>query len=165
MIRKAILSDLDGIMDIVKATVEIMNREGNYQWNAQYPVHKDFASDIENGSLYVYELDSKIAGFMCVDSDQPAEYEPLEWTSCQDFLIVHRAAISPDFRKRGIATKLLEYAEEIALSIGASSLRTDTSSENDKMNALFKKLGYEFRGLVKLGGRDIDFSCYEKILK
>ncbi|HDA5951151.1 TPA: GNAT family N-acetyltransferase, partial [Clostridioides difficile] len=46
MIRKANMNDLESIMKIIKSTVEEMKTYNNTQWDENYPLEKDFVSDI-----------------------------------------------------------------------------------------------------------------------
>ena len=64
MIRKAKFSDIDTIMSIINETVEEMKSYGNTQWDNNYPNNKTFIKDIKNDSLYVYEDDNYIKGFI-----------------------------------------------------------------------------------------------------
>ena len=57
MIRKAKLSDLEDIMDIINETIKEMKLYGNDQWDDNYPNKETFINDIKNESLYVCEED------------------------------------------------------------------------------------------------------------
>ena len=60
--------------------------------------------------------------------------------------IIHRLAIPQMYRKNNIATKLMEYALNKAKEEGIEILKSDTEVSNDKMNRLFIKLGYIYKG-------------------
>ena len=64
MIRKAKLSDLESIMDIINETVKEMKSYGNDQWDDNYPNKETFINDIKNERLYVCEEDNNIKGFI-----------------------------------------------------------------------------------------------------
>lgn len=166
MIRKAIESDLDAIVDIKDAAVEIFKTEGNPQWDAEYPTRASFQQDIADDSLYVYVQDGRVAGFACINSDEPPEYLALTWRCPGPSLFLHRVAIDPAARKSGIASKLLAFAEQLARSRGAKSIRTDTFSGNKKMHGLFEKMGYErVPGTIQIRGLGVDFYCFETSVK
>ena len=145
MIRKAKISDVGTIMTIINETVKEMKSYGNNQWDENYPNSETFINDIKNDSLYVYEEDNNIKGFICI--------------------VAHRIAVNTKFRNGGIATKLMSFCEELASKEGIRYIKTDTYSLNTKMNSLFKKLGYKFIGEVKFLSKEKAFYCYEKILK
>lgn len=165
MIRKAKLSDLEDIMDIINETIKEMKLYGNDQWDDNYPNKETFINDIKNESLYVCEEDNNIKGFICMDEDEASEYKDLNWSRNEKCMVTHRMAINNKFRNGGVATKLMNYCKDLAISKGVNYLKADTYSLNVKMNSLFKKLGYNFVGEVKFLGKDKPFYCYDKILK
>ena len=165
MIRKAKLSDLDRIMEIISEAVAEMKSYGNTQWDENYPNNETFITDINNNSLYVYEEDNLIKGLGCIDTDEDEEYKNLNWSLNENCMVTHRMAIDSKFRNGGIAGKLMDCCEEIALSNGVRYLKADTYSINTKMNSFFKKRGYNFVGEIKFPSKEKPFYVYEKILK
>ncbi|MBR0599019.1 GNAT family N-acetyltransferase [Sinanaerobacter chloroacetimidivorans] len=163
--RKAEHCDLDRIMQIIKGTIEEMNAGGNDQWDDNYPQSKDFARDIENGDLFVEETDGKVEGFICINYEEPEEYNGLNWSSDEKAMVIHRMSVSIDSRKQGIATRLIRYAEELAAAKGITYLKTDTYSFNTKMNGLLAKIGYKRIGEMSFHGKENPFYCYEKFLR
>lgn len=73
-------------------------------------------------------------------------------------------AVNSHYRRSGIGTELMKFADELALENSIFYLKTDTYSINIKMNALFKKCDYEFVGEMSFLGKEEPFYCYEKIL-
>lgn len=165
MIRKAKFSDIDTIMSIINETVEEMKSYGNTQWDNNYPNNETFINDIKNDSLYVYEEDNYIKGFVCIDNNEAKEYKNLNWSLYEKCMVTHRMAINSKFRNSGIASKLMDFCEELALKNGVRYLKADTYSLNIKMNSFFKKRGYKFIGKVFFTGKEKPFYVYEKILK
>lgn len=162
-IRIATGDDISGIMEIIKATLAIFRSENNPQWDELYPAADVFEADIRNGSLYVYGSES-IEGFVCIDGNQPTEYEGVNWSSDSPALCVHRLAVHPQTRGNGVGGKLMKHAETVALTHGVYNLRTDTFSENTKMNALFAKQGFFKVGEIEFRGLERPFYCYDKLL-
>lgn len=164
MIRKAVLGDLDNIMEIIKKTVEEMNSYNNYQWDENYPQSKDFANDIEKGDLYVKDINGQVAGFICVNYVEPEEYNGLNWSSDEVCMVIHRMAVNFNCRNKGIGTSLMKFAEELAIDNGVRYLKTDTYSLNKKMNTLFKKLDFKLIGEMIFLGKEKPFYSYDKVL-
>lgn len=164
MIRKANINDLEKIMKIIKATVEEMKGYNNTQWDENYPSDKDFVSDIKKQDLYVDEIDGEVAGFICLNYEEPDEYVGLNWSSNKKAMIIHRMAVNPSFRKKGIASKLVDFAEKLAEENSVSYLKSDTYSINSKMNALLTKYGFIKIGEMSFLGKEKSFYCYDKIL-
>ena len=152
MIRKANMNDLESIMQIIKSTVEEMKTYNNTQWDENYPLEKDFVSDGE------------VAGFICLNYEEPEEYLGLNWSSNKKAMVIHRMAVNPNFRKTGIASKLVDFAEKLAVENNVSYLKSDTYSINSKMNLLLTKCGFIKIGEMSFLGKEKSFYCYDKIL-
>lgn len=165
MIRKAQMNDLDSIETIIKDVKEKMHSINNYQWGNDYPNLSDFKNDIKDESLYVYvDKDNEIKGLICINFEEPPEYNNLNWSLNEKAIILHRMAVSINSRKQGIASALMQFAEDIALMSDIHYIRTDTYSSNEKMQGLFKKLGYSFIGEIAFQERPHPFYCYDKQL-
>lgn len=164
MMRKAVIEDIKNVMEIIKETIVEMHSYGNYQWDENYPQEKDFLDDIQKGDLFVIEREGKLVGFVCINKVEPVEYNGLNWSLNDDAMVVHRMAVNPAYRKNGIGTKLMKFADELALKNNISYLKTDTYSLNSKMNRLFEKCGYKLVGEMSFLGKEKPFYCYEKVL-
>ncbi|MDF2699824.1 MAG: acetyltransferase [Haloplasmataceae bacterium] len=164
MIRIARVDDLDHIMIIVNETIEDLNKEENIQWSKDYPKRENFEKDIKNASLYIYENNCEVAGFICIDKNEDSSYKSLNWRKQSDAIVIHRFAIKRSHQRQKIATKMIEFAENFSKNKQINYLKVDTNSKNIRMNALFKKLGFEFVGNVYLRDVKDPFNCYDKVL-
>lgn len=165
MIRQAVFSDIGRVMAVMEKSREIMQADGNFQWDENYPLRGHFEQDIIEGTLYVIDKKGVLAGIACLNCDEPEEYAKALWQSEGKALAIHRMAVSPEFRGQGFAGMLLDFAFKLAKEKGALSLRTDTFSGNIPMNTLFLKHGFRKAGAIELNGKKQQpFYCYEKIL-
>ncbi len=167
MIRQADERDLDGIMDIIGHVVAEMRAEGIDQWSDAYPVRADFLSDIAAGSLWVDEAETGargLRGLVCVNREEPPEYRDGEWSRDAASLVIHRLAVHPDNRRRGVGRGLLLLAEDLARRSGLYYLHPDTYSMNGRMNALFAGMAYRRAGDIRFPGHRQVFRCYDKEL-
>src|SRR5689334_1396365 len=98
MIRTAILSDLNQIMEIVETSKLDMHSYGNFQWNKDYPKENDFIKDITEGTLFVYDIKGIIAGLICINKIEPNEYKNANWSMTKQSVIIHRLAVNNEFR-------------------------------------------------------------------
>jgi Sortase and related acyltransferases len=165
MIRHAAEADLPAIMEIIAAVVLQMREEGSDQWDEGYPARANFRADIEHGCLYVDAEGEELRAVACFNRDEPAEYAPIQWSREEAAIVIHRLAVHPTHRNRGIAKELFRFAEELARRDGTSYIRSDTYSLNTRMNALFAKMGYRRTGVIRFLGRRSDFYCYDKVLR
>ncbi|WP_348982828.1 GNAT family N-acetyltransferase [Desulfosporosinus sp. Sb-LF] len=162
--RKAQFEDINEIMDIIRLTIFEMHSYNNYQWDENYPQEKDFITDINEGNLYVLERDGRVVAFICVNQIEPEEYSELDWSSKEVGMVIHRMSVHPEYRRTGVGSKLMKFAEVLAKNNKINYLKIDTNSINEKMKALFIKCGYNFIGEMQFLGKEEPFYCYDKIL-
>lgn len=164
-IRRAALTDIPAIMNVIKEVVPLMNAAGNFQWNETYPNPEAFAKDIELNQLWVADMDGDIAGIAAITTEQYPEYAQVGLDISQEAVVVHRLAVSPRYRGKGVAEALMYEADAEAIRKGLKLLRIDTNSENTSAQKLFQKVGYQFKGEITLEFRPgLKFVCFEKVL-
>lgn len=164
MMRNANLEDLTEIMSILRKTIIEMQSYENNQWDEMYPQKKDFINDIQQGDLYVAEREGRLAAFICVNKIEPIEYNGLKWSSTKDCMVIHRMAVAPECRRKGVGRELMTFAEELAQKRTLDYLKIDTNSVNEKMKALFNKCAYKYIGSISFLGKESPFYCYDKRL-
>jgi ribosomal protein S18 acetylase RimI-like enzyme len=164
-IRKATSADIPSIMLIVRKVVPLMIAAGNYQWNDTYPSPEVFERDVALDQLWVAEIDGNIAGVSAITTDQDTGYADCGWDINETAIVIHRLAVDPDYRGRGIAEALLVEAEHEAIRRNILVLRIDTNTKNQATQKLFPKLGYLYAGEISLEFKPgLRFYCYEKRL-
>jgi len=164
-VRQATPDDVDAVMELVRRVVPLMRASGNFQWDETYPNAAVFARDVEMGQLWLAEIDNQIAGGAAITTDQDPEYAQVGWDLSEIAVVVHRLAVDPAFRGKGVAGGLMRQAEIVATEHEIWVLRVDTNTENEATQKLFPKLGYLSAGEITLGFRPgLRFRCYEKRL-
>jgi GNAT superfamily N-acetyltransferase len=164
-IRQAIHADIPAIMGLVQRVVPIMRGAGNHQWDETYPNPEVFARDIELCQLWVADIDGSVAGVAAITTEQEPEYAHVGWDFNENAITVHRLAVDPARHGLGIASALMQQAEEVARSQKIVALRVDTNTRNEATRRLFPKLGYSLVGEIELAFRPgLRFLCYEKRL-
>lgn len=163
LIRRAALTDIPDILQLIAEVVPAMIASGNLQWDNNYPNAGVFTNDIEQNQLWVAEVDNQVAGVSAITTDQEAEYEKAGWDISEPAIVTHRLAVSSRFRGLGIAAALLGEAEQEAIRRNIKTLRIDTNTNNQATQKLFPKLGYILAGEIDLSFRPgLRFYCYEK---
>jgi ribosomal protein S18 acetylase RimI-like enzyme len=164
-IRLATQDDLPALISLVRRVVPLMQAEGNRQWDEHYPNEAVFERDIAFGQLWVADVNGDLAGVAALTADQEQEYAQADWDMSAKAMVVHRLAVDPAFRGAGVASALMQRAEELAIERKFDVVRVDTNTENAATQRLFPKLGYRFAGEIGLGMRPgLRFLCYEKLL-
>lgn len=163
MIRKAETKDLESIMEIVQKIIIEMHMHNNFQWDVNYPQTVNFIDDMERDNLFVSVKENMVIGFICINRDEPREYEGQKWSSTEDSLVIHRMGVSPVYQNAGIGAELVRFADELSRRLDVPCLKTDTYSLNTKAQGLLQKQGYRFVGEMSFLGKERPFYCYEKI--
>jgi ribosomal protein S18 acetylase RimI-like enzyme len=164
-IRLATQYDLPALMALVRRVVPLMLATGNRQWDEGYPNESVFERDIALRQLWVAEAEDSIAGVAALTVDQEPEYAQADWDMNAKALVVHRLAVDPAFRGAGVASALMQKAEEVAAERRFAAVRVDTNTKNAATQQLFPKLGYRLAGEIGLGMRPgLRFFCYEKVI-
>jgi GNAT superfamily N-acetyltransferase len=166
MIRLAHYNDLFAIMQIVEKAKEDMIFRSIYQWNEHYPKENDYAKDIDNKELYLFEDDKKILAAVCVNRRQAKEYQAINWLYKGDKVsVIHRLVVEPNSQGKGVAQKLIHFSEEMAKTEHKSiCMRLDAFTENPRALHIYEKNNYYICGKIYFPYREIPFYAFEKIL-
>ena len=162
--RKATTSEITHIWIILQQAIALRKADGSDQWQDGYPNLEVIQNDIDKNAGFVLTEDDTIIGYSAVlINDEPA-YEKIEgqWLTKDDFIVVHRIAISESHLGKGLAKKLLGFIEEFAISNNIYSIKADTNFDNFAMMGIFEKLSYDYCGEVHFRGSAR--KAYEKVL-
>lgn len=167
MIRKACITDLIQIKKITEACTKKLIEQNIFQWTGKYPSLTVFEKDIEEEALYAYLDNGKIVGCIMFSEEKDQLYETINWLTQDDQnLYIHRLAVHPKNQKKGIARKLMDFAENIAKENRMKSIRLDTFSKNLRNIRFYKARGYTNLGDVYFVNQSKDpFHCFEKLVK
>ena len=67
---------------------------------------------------------------------------------------IHRIATNPAFRGRNLVAVIVDWAKKHARENHKQFIRMDTVGENTALINYYKKCGFDFLGLIKLGDTD-----------
>ena len=162
--RKAELSEIAPIWEILQQAIQRRKEDGSNQWQDGYPNPEVVQKDIEKGEGFVLVDGETIIGYSAVlINDEPA-YEKIEgnWLTNGDFVVLHRVAISEKYLGKGLSKMILKHIEEFALSHNIYSIKADTNFDNIAMMKIFENSGYTYCGEVFFRGSSR--KAYEKVL-
>ena len=162
--RKAQMSEASQIWDVLQQAILRRKEDGSTQWQDGYPNLQVVNNDIENGRGFILVEGGTVLGYSAVIiNDEPA-YDKIEgkWLTTDDFVVIHRVAISEKHLGKGLAKMIIRYVEEFALKNDIYSIKADTNFDNTAMIKIFDKMGYTLCGLVYL--RESPRKAYEKVL-
>ncbi|MET3025532.1 GNAT family N-acetyltransferase [Flavobacterium sp. UW10123] len=153
-LRKANLSEIPQIWEILQDAIEQRRLDGSTQWQDGYPNELSIKSDIENGYGYVFTEDESILAYAAIIFDNEPAYENIEgkWLTDDDYTVVHRVAVSKLAKGKGIATKLFESIEGLSVENKIYSIKVDTNFDNTPMLKILDRLKYTYCGEVYFRG-------------
>ena len=164
ILRKAQIPEAEIIWQILQQAIERRRKDGSNQWQDGYPNLEVVKTDICLGKGYVLEIDNAIAAYAAlVFNDEPAYKEIIgDWLTNDDFLVIHRVAVSNDFLGKGIAVLLFQKLEDFAMENQVFSIKVDTNFDNLAMLHILEKLDYQYCGEVYFRGSAR--KAFEKVL-
>ncbi|MFC7526668.1 GNAT family N-acetyltransferase [Parapedobacter sp. GCM10030251] len=162
--RKAEITDLHPVWDILQQAIIRRKQEGSNQWQDGYPNPDVIQKDIERGAGFVLTDKNTIIGYVAILVNDEPEYAKIEgkWLTDGDFVVVHRIAIAENHVGKGLAKRILAFVEDYAIDNHIRSVKADTNFDNMAMTKTFEKLGYVYCGEVYFRGSPR--RAYEKVL-
>ena len=167
-LRKAEIKDMDRVSLIYEKAKEGMKALGIDQWQDGYPNRESFLKDVENGISVVIEDDEgEVIATAAAYLGHENTYDYIEngkWiTENNTYGLIHRIAVMPNTRNKGIASKIFTYVDSLCLENDIESSRCDTHRDNKIMQHTLEKNGYVFCGIIYLENADERFG-YEKLM-
>lgn len=148
------LSDLAVCLNILDSGRSFQRQQGFTQWRDGYPAAADVLRDIHDGGAYLLKVDSSPAAYTYIGFDGDPAYPTIEgsWHFDEPYGVLHRVAISEDFRGMGLSDVLFSLAGELVKSHGFGCLRIDTHEQNKRMQHVLTKNGFSYCGIVIQNG-------------
>jgi len=164
ILRKATLSEVPVIWDILQQAIEQRRQEGSEQWQDGYPNEQTVVNDISKGYAYVLIDNNVILAYAAVIFGIDLSYNDIkgQWLTNGDYAVIHRVATSNVEKRKGIATCLFKMIEDLCVEHQVYSIKVDTNFDNIPMLRIFDKLNYTYCGEVFFRGKPR--RAYEKVL-
>ncbi len=161
--RAANFDDLNDIFHLVENAVQQMEQNKIYQWDSVYPTKEDFINDIRKNELYVGIVNEKIVVVYALNQECDEQYKNGEWQYIgENFNVIHRLCVSPDFQNKGIAHTTLDHIESELSILGMKAIRLDVFCANPYALKLYFNNGYRRVGIANW--RKGEFLLMEKLL-
>ena len=168
MISRGLPHEIDAIIALTKRCGLHMRENGIDQWDENYPDYDSIANDLETKTLFAYREGDTIVGIVVLNETQDEEYGEINWSTSESDrnLVVHRLAVEPIHQGKGIARKIMDFAENFAREQEYDSIRLDTFSQNPRNQRFYTNRGYTDLGEVYLKyKKEHPYFCYELLLK
>jgi GNAT superfamily N-acetyltransferase len=164
ILRKANLSELPIIWDIIQQAIEQRRQDGSEQWQNGYPNEQIIHKDITNGYAYVLVDNNAIIAYAAIIFGVEPAYNNIKgrWLTSNDYAVVHRVATSNAVKGNGVATHLFRMIEDLCIEQKVDSIKVDTNSDNAPMLRILEKLSYTYCGEILFKGASR--KAYEKVI-
>lgn len=151
--RKSVEKDIDEIMKIINEAKLYFKENNINQWQDGYPNEEVILNDIKNKESFVIIENNKVAGTVAVSFRGEKTYNKIyegKWLSNNDYAVIHRIAISNEFKGLGIGSMIIEEAQKLAFERNINSIKIDTQKDNLSMQKLLIKNDFKYCGLIYL---------------
>ena len=157
--------EIDQCFEILNSARAFQRQQGFVQWPDGYPPRSAIEEDVHSGKGYVVKVDGQIACYMCIGLDGDPAYPAIKgaWHSDLPYVVIHRLAMAPQFRNKGLSSRVFALIEEFCKGAKISNLRIDTDEKNLRMRYVLEKNGFSYCGTVIQGGGDR--FAFDKLLK
>ena len=136
--RRARQTDIDGICALVASAIIHMHEQKIFQWDEKYPTRVDFLDDLQENTLSVGTIEGKIAVTFTVNQTCDPEYEDGDWQyPDEEYRIIHRLCVNPEFQGRGVAGRTLRHIEEELRRQRIGAVRLDAFSKNHNLLSFY----------------------------
>lgn len=126
-LRRGSEADADAIRDLTRAAyakwVSAIGREPK-------PMSADYCAAVRSNRFDLLYLDGTLAAL-------------IETIDQGDRLLIENVAVSPDFQRRGLGSRLMLHAEKIAQTLGLERISLYTNRRFTGNVELYARLGYE----------------------
>lgn len=168
-LRRAVLSDLPEILEIISHAKSVLAEKKIPQWQNGYgPSKQQLIQDITKEQCYVLLNDYHIIGLGVVSTTKEQAYEQLtsgNWQQTRGaYNVIHRVALAPEFQGKGFAALLMTTLITAARLNNCLDIRIDTHPKNTAMQHLIKKIGFIYRGELLLAIPNGERFAYQLIL-
>ena len=116
-----------------------------------YPTRETAAASIQQGDMWVSEVEGQIVAAARINQEQLPEYAQAAWhwdPPADQVMVLHTLVVSPKYKGKGYGTAFVAFYEQYAVQQNCRYLRMDTSAQNLAARALYKWLGYTEADIV-----------------
>lgn len=140
MIREATLSDIPRVRTLSQALFLDPSSASDTYANTEWPMTDSgktaFEGAVQDGFLWVLEVESEIEGFICADVSEPVEWRPIKRVELLSFYI------TPKHRSGGYGTQLVAELVGWAKVQGAQTIFVSAYTDNVGGIEFYKKMGF-----------------------
>lgn len=149
MIRKATADDILAVGNLYDEAIDYEDTHIKYtSWKkGVYPTVETAKLGVNENALYVCEdeNDGKLLAAVILDTNQPPEYEDVNWSVSADYgkvLVIHTLCVHPGYSGSGIGSAVVDFAKALAKEMNCVAVRLNTGTQNLIAARLYRKSGF-----------------------
>lgn len=160
-------SDIDEIMILKEKINQDLLLQGMSQWDKGYPNEEVFLRDIEIKSQYkMLNENGELIGIGAINQLQHPKFAEADWSDkSEDFRLIYRLGISPAFQNQGLAGKMMNFLENLAIEQNVSSIRLGALSTYQKVVNFYLNRKYTIRDEKVFPVSKMSYFLMEKLLR
>ena len=148
-VRQAVPADMAAVLALYDGVIDLFQAQtGNTGWRrGVYPTETDFQKAIETSTLYLGELEGRLAAGMILTQGTDKTYGEPPWrvdAPDEETAVIHTLGVSPALSGRGLALQMIEGAAALARERGWKALRLDVLEDNVPAQRLYQRAGFVY---------------------
>lgn len=157
IIRKCTVAEAAAVGEFYDATVKFMDDNGvnHPKWLYKIFPSTGYALDAARAdTLFICADGDKILAAFVLSENPEGDYSKGTWSQNLlrgEYLVLHAFAVAPQFQRRGLGKKILEFCVNYAAEKNYRALRLDIVPENFPAKKLYETCGFQFVGAADLG--------------
>ena len=155
-VQKTTEKDIEPVLALFDEARKTIAALGIDQWQNGYPNREAVLEDMANSGSYCIVDENGLCGtFAIIENGEPT-YDIIidgHWLSgdeSNNYIALHRVAVSVQMRGKGVATEIVRFAVDCAKRLGRASVRIDTHKGNVVMRRMLEKNGFSLCGTIFL---------------
>lgn len=148
-LRKANLTDVDGVCSLIQSRIDDQLSKNITQWKDYFKYYpRDyFVEKAEIKELLIRKNEiNEIIGACCLNDHCP-RWDGIEGNA----YYLHNLCSHPKYRRTNIGRRMIKSCQEIAQFNNKDLIRLDCSSVHSFVNEYYDELGFKFKGQCKVG--------------
>ncbi|NBC81892.1 MAG: hypothetical protein GVY19_00780 [Bacteroidetes bacterium] len=161
-IKLAVEKDIVEIMFFFRECAKHNIKNGLFYWNNHHPAYQDTMNDINKQELFFLQDRFICAGVMCLNSEPGNKFAALAWNDKENPLIMKYFGVHPDWHKKDVGNKLLEFSNQKALDEDFTSIHADVFSSDEVHKRMLIDNGFEEIGEYLREPQMFSYKAFEK---
>ncbi|MNN43003.1 Acetyltransferase (GNAT) family protein [compost metagenome] len=149
-VRQAQLDDLGLVRSMLIEAATWMGTLSFQQWKPEQFTEVEVHSYFNGRDIYLLCSNQEVIGMCTIQDDDPSYWGHLNESG---YSYLHRLTVRNRYRGKSLSKEMIYWAARRSKEQQRKGLRLDTAAQNDKLNSLYQKLGFEPKGNVQKGDR------------